>query len=287
MISSMTGFAYRTFETEWGAFSLSLRSVNHRYLELFIKLPDLFKILEPNIRKLLQTSIKRGKVELLLKFKPTENFPCKISVNHTLVKQLAQATQTIQKDFSGSQTNVNDLLNWPGVLFVEEASIESIQPKILSTIKNTIEKLVEGRCREGEKLKQIIEKTLVSIETQLKETEKAIPNILDVQKQKIMDHFEKLKLEVDQSRLEQELVWLTQKIDITEEVDRLKTHLSETKRILNNGGQIGRRLDFLMQELNREANTICSKSVNTKITQPGLEIKVFIEQIREQVQNIE
>ena len=287
MISSMTGFAYHNFETAWGTFSLNIRSVNHRYLELFIKLPELFRNLEPDIRKLLQTSLKRGKVELFLKFKPAENFPCEISINHSLVKQLSSAIQVVQKDFPHHQTDINGILNWPGVLSIEESNVEAIEPEILSHIQRAVETLVDTRCREGEELKQMIENTITSIESQRKEIEVAVPEMLEMQKQKILEHFEKLKLEVDQSRMEQELVWLIQKIDITEELDRLKTHLSETKRILNNGGQAGRRLDFLMQELNRETNTICSKSINTKITRAALEIKVFIEQIREQVQNIE
>jgi uncharacterized protein (TIGR00255 family) len=286
-MNSMTGFVFDVVKTEQGIFTLSLRSLNHRYLDIYVKLPETLKTVEFDIRQLLQNRLKRGKVEFVLKFQPNADSLSNFSINTPLFDKLSTTLQQLQQTIPSARVELTRLLNWPGILMETEVASDILHEKVLQETNTMLDKLLQTRQKEGLQLKQYIKSTLQIIERQLKIIKKHIKTAIENQQKKLTVQFNQLKVEVDQARFAQEVALLVQKADITEEVDRLETYIGETYKILQKKGQIGRRLDFLMQELNREANTVCSKSVDVNITQAAIEIKVLIEQIREQAQNLE
>lgn len=286
-MNSMTGFVFDVVKTEQGIFTLSLRSLNHRYLDIHIKLPDMLKIVEFDMRQLLQSRLKRGKIELLLKFQPNTELLNDFLINDPLLDKLSARLQQLQQTIPHARVELTRLLNWPGILMETEIATDLLNKRVLQETNIMLEKLLQVRQKEGLQLKQYIKSTLRLIENELKIIKKYISRAIENQQKKMLEQFNQLKLEVEPARFAQEVALLVQKVDITEEVDRLKTYIAETYKILQNKGQMGRRLDFLMQELNRETNTICSKSVDVNIIQAAIEIKVLIEQIREQAQNLE
>lgn len=288
MISSMTAFSRKEHTAPWGTLSWELRSVNHRYLEVSPRLPDTLRDLENPVREALRKALSRGKVECTLKLKAENIAPTRLEINEEFVRQLLDAGQRLAA-LSGDSHNLSvaSLLNWPGVVQTPEADQSEIQQAALSLLNTALQDFIAHRQREGEELQKIINDRLDGIEQQVAVVKQHLPDILKAQKEKLLARLEELKINVDQDRLEQELVYLAQKADVDEELDRLVTHVTEVRRTLKQGGAVGRRLDFLMQELNREANTLGSKSINTVTTQAAVELKVLIEQMREQIQNIE
>ena len=287
MTASMTAFARVESNQDWGTLVWEIRTVNHRYLEPHFRLPETMREIEPRLREQLRKSLNRGKVECSLKVMLAEGSE-QISLNHALVQQLDQAINSICDVVDkAKKTDPLDILRWPGVMEQSEADINQIQKHALKGFTEALEKVREARDREGTELKQFILQRLEGINQETVVVRKFMPELIQAQRDKITQRLADAAVEVDQNRLEQELVFLVQKADVEEELDRLETHVNEVTRILNGKGTIGRRLDFLMQELNREANTLGSKAVGVEVTQSAVNLKVLIEQMREQVQNIE
>ncbi|CAH0993139.1 hypothetical protein SIN8267_03278 [Sinobacterium norvegicum] len=284
---SMTAFSRQQGDYDWGQLTWELRSVNHRYLEPSFKLPEALRGLEPAIRESLKKHLARGKVECALRFH-LQTEQQNLNVNTELAGQLLAAVSQLQQ-LGGEQQQPNslDLLRWPGVLAEQKLNGEQMQSDATALFELAIEQLVDSRAREGEEMKNVVLSRLDSIAAITADIRSKIATILAAQRQKLIDKLDALKADLDNDRIEQEMVHLAQKSDVAEELDRLDTHIAEVRRVLTKGGACGRRLDFLMQELNREANTLSSKSIVSETTQAAVELKVLIEQMREQIQNIE
>jgi uncharacterized protein (TIGR00255 family) len=288
MTRSMTAFTRQQSEHAWGTLVWEIRSVNHRYLEPSFRLPETFRQLESALRELLRSEVQRGKVEAQLKYMPAGDSHSSIHLDHETMAQLHKATSHIDQIFPEcSPVSAIEVLRWPGVIIERQQDTKSIEEQTLALFKSALANLQEQREREGAQLEILINDRLDQISSIVADIRRDLPRILEAQAERLRSQFRDLKLEVDPTRLEQEIVLLTQKADIHEELDRLDTHVKEVKHNLKQPGQIGRRLDFLMQELNREANTLCSKAVVTSTTLGAVELKVLIEQMREQIQNIE
>jgi len=288
MIRSMTAFSRKELTAPWGTLSWELRSVNHRYLEVHPRLPDTLRDLENPVREALRNNLSRGKVECTLKLKAESSTPTSLDINETFVQQLLDAAHKLGNLTGDSGSlSVATLLNWPGVVKTPETDQSEIQQAAQSLLQDALQDFIANREREGQVLDRIITEKLDGIDAQVVIVRQHLPEILQAQKDKLKARLEEISANVDYDRLEQELVYLAQKVDVDEELDRLETHVKEVRRSLKQGGAVGRRLDFLMQELNREANTLGSKSINTLTTQAAVELKVLIEQMREQIQNIE
>lgn len=289
MIYSMTAFARCTDQDKEGTATWEIRSVNHRYLDCSFKMPETFRPLEPKLRDIVKKHLNRGRVECFLRFQTNEESTPDLSVNIPLVKQLNKAIDTVRKTASEKLNAVNPLqiLSWDKVLNIHEAKTEKSQKLILKLFEQAITELTKTRAGEGKALQKILLQKLKELSPEMKKIKKALPKIIKQKRQNLLDHLQEIKTELDQTRLEQEMIFFAQKIDVAEELDRLETHINETTRILKEGGVIGKRLDFLMQELNREANTLASKSADQLTTHRAIDLKVLIEQMREQVQNIE
>lgn len=288
MIQSMTAFARAQGQGHWGSAVCELRSINHRYLELLVRLPENLHELEAPIRERLRQYVKRGKVECHLRYQPGDVAGTELTINNQLAKKLVNANESIAKLLKNpSSIDTMKILQWPGVLQIAELDLEKIQDEVLKLLEKGLEDLVATRAREGEELKQLFLQRLENMKTELAKVRQRMPEILNNQRERLTKRFSDAKLEMDNARLEQEIVLFSQKADVTEELDRLDAHISEVRHVLKQGGVVGRRLDFLMQELNREANTLGAKSVDVDTTRASVELKVLIEQVREQVQNVE
>ena len=288
MISSMTAYARKEINQSWGTASWELRSVNQRYLETYIRMPEQFRTLEPIIRERLRGRLTRGKIECNLRFEldPASQHQ-ELSLNEDLAKQVLSAVNWIKTEYKSGDVNPIDVLRWPGVLSAKEQNLDAISQEILASLDEAINELIVVREREGEVLRDLIIQRLDSITTEVEKIRQWMPQILEWQKERLQNKLAEANIELDKSRLEQEIVLMAQRIDVAEELDRLMTHVKETYAILKKNEAVGRRLDFMMQEFNRESNTIASKSINADVTASAIELKVLIEQIREQVQNIE
>ncbi|WP_086934219.1 YicC/YloC family endoribonuclease [Agarilytica rhodophyticola] len=288
MPRSMTGFARQEFQHPWGVLSCEIRSVNHRYLEPSFRLPETLRSLEPILRDLLRKNLSRGKVEVAFSLKTDLAEDARLGLNEKLADQIVELAQLVQDKLTDpAKLNPIDILRWPAVIKTAEIEADVLTQAGTDLFEKTLEELIANRVREGSELAQMIEKRLVNIGEQVEFVREKMPQLLEAHQQKLRAKLETLKVDVDEERFSQEAVYIAQKVDIAEEVDRLEAHLSEVRHTLKQNGPIGRRLDFLMQELNREANTLSSKSIATDTTQSSVDIKVFIEQMREQVQNIE
>lgn len=288
MIQSMTAFTRQQASGDWGVAVFEVRSVNHRYLEPSLRLPESLRALEPKLREITREYLNRGKVEITLRFQAGAGLETDVSVNLPLAKSLlkaGEALQSLTQDSSAIRTM--DILRWPGMVIVQEDNLEQVHADILQLYRDALEAMVANRRREGEALKNLILDRLSAMDTQVAQISDRIEDIIATEQDKVRQRVADLDMELDPARVEQEVVYLTQKADVAEELDRLRTHLKEVKRVVNKGGVIGRRLDFLMQELNREANTLGSKSIHVDSTNASVEMKVIIEQMREQIQNIE
>lgn len=286
-ICSMTAFARTQDDAQWGSYTWEMRSVNHRYLETHFKLPEKLRSIEPALREKLRTVIARGKIECSLHFKPNETDQPLI-INEKKVSALLQATKALlqQHDISAG-LSAKDILNWPGVLQASELDIATISNPLLQSFNQTLEQLVTARKTEGARLTVMITDRLDQVEILVTKIRARMPEILAEQQKRIEDKIHELQIDIDRDRLAQEIVLVAQKIDVAEELDRLAAHVDEVRDTLNTNEPCGRRLDFLMQELNREANTLGSKSISIDSSQGAINLKVLIEQMREQIQNIE
>ena len=288
MAHSMTAFSRQQIDSEWGALTWELRSVNHRYLEPSIRLPENFRSLETPIRKQLRDKLNRGKIECQLRFKAVEPGKIDWQLDTDMITRLSRANSEINRLTGGDHSLKNiDILKWPGVISDESLDEEIFNNEVLELFDRALDDLIMARKREGESLKNMLLKRIESIQSITDAIRMKMPNIIAKQKENLFLRLEELKAEFETTRLEQEITILAQKADVDEELDRLDAHVNEVVRILESEGQIGRRLDFLMQELNREANTLSSKSIVVETTQGAVELKVLIEQMREQIQNIE
>jgi uncharacterized protein (TIGR00255 family) len=290
MIRSMTAFARQASQQTWGSLIWEIRSVNHRYLEPGFKLPESMRRIENELRELLRRRITRGKLECTLRLQQDNgDQTAAISINEALLSQLIRASQTVQQQLPQPAAKLNplELLQWPGVIINQQADSEQLCQLALQVFAQSLDQLLESRQREGAQLKQFIEQRLDAIAVITADVKQQLPQILQQQRQKLQQRLAELTADFDNDRLEQEMVLLAQKADVDEELDRLDAHLLEVRRVLKKGEACGRRLDFLMQELNREANTLSSKSIVSNTTQAAVELKVLIEQMREQIQNIE
>ncbi|GGD71600.1 YicC/YloC family endoribonuclease [Lacimicrobium alkaliphilum] len=287
MIHSMTAFARIEHKAKWGNAIWEIRSVNQRYLETHFRLPEQFRSLEPVLRERFRKALQRGKVECTLRYQADDGAVGKVTLNEPLAKQLIDAADWVQSHGQSSGINPFDVLKWPGVISSEEADMNKVQAEILSAFDQCLQDFLDARGAEGNNLKTMIEQRIDAIEEQTANVRKQMPAVMAWQKERISNRFAEAKVELDPGRLEQEMIMLAQRMDVAEELDRLDSHVSETRKILKKGGAIGRRLDFMMQEFNRESNTLASKSINADITQSAVELKVLIEQMREQIQNIE
>jgi uncharacterized protein (TIGR00255 family) len=287
MIHSMTAFARAEQAGANGTLSWELRSVNHRYLEPHLRLPEAFRDLEGAVREALRNGLSRGKVECTLRFSD-DNAGKALQVDLERAAQLVAAAESVANLIKQpAALNPLEVLGWPGVLVADAADPQALNQSALALFNQALNELKNGREREGSELAKLLNERLDSILEQVAALRELVPQMLAGQRQKILDRCAEMQAELDPQRLEQELVILAQKSDVAEELDRLSTHVSEVRRVLKTGGQAGRRLDFLMQELNREANTLGSKAFDTRSTQAAVNLKVLIEQMREQVQNIE
>ncbi|MBN8412664.1 YicC/YloC family endoribonuclease [Halomonas litopenaei] len=287
MVHSMTAFSRQDLEADWGSLQLELRSVNQRYLEPHFRLPEALRDLEPSFRDALRKRLARGKIECTLRFEASES-GASLSVNRERLGALSSALGEVRAVIP--EVHMPDalaMLGHPGVLESSGLDIEAVKSAAQQMFQQALNDLVEGRAREGEQLKTLIEERLSAIHDLVAEVREKMPDILERQRTQLEDKLASLQVELDPQRLEAEVVLMAQKADVAEELDRLDTHVTEVGRQLRQKGPIGRRLDFLMQELNREANTLSSKSVVADTTRCAVELKVLIEQMREQIQNIE
>ena len=288
MTLSMTAFSRQQQEQEWGSLTWEIRSVNHRYLETSVRLPESFRGLENGVREAVRKRLTRGKVECALRFQSEAKVSSDLHLNTKLIQQLVQANNEIEK-ITGTSISLNNMevLRWPGVIEEQDFDKISIEKQALSLFSAALDDLVATREREGAELQGFIKQRIDSVREIVISIRNKMPEILTKQKQNILDRLADLQAELEPTRLEQEVSLLTQKADVEEELDRLDSHLNEVERVLDTKGQKGRRLDFLMQELNREANTLSSKSIVVETTLNAVELKVLIEQMREQIQNVE
>jgi uncharacterized protein (TIGR00255 family) len=288
MIKSMTAFARVQKSEKFGTLTWELRSVNSRYLDINCRLPEDFRAQEGRVRECINTRLQRGKIECGLRFMPELAIETGIEVNAALVKSLVDACQQINTRLhQPSEINPVDILTWPGVVAEPEQDFKAIYAVSEKLLQQALDELVANRLREGERMRELIQNRCASMQQIVADVRQQLPQIQLRYREKLTARLEELNTGVDQDRLEQELVFLAQKMDVDEELDRLEAHLSELCDVLDREEAVGRRLDFLMQELNREANTLGSKSADISTTQASVELKVLIEQMREQIQNIE
>ena len=288
MARSMTAFARQEMAKDWGTLTLELRSVNHRYLDVSLRMPEDFRNQESKIREKISAKLTRGKVDVGLRFSRNETSNGEIVIDKELVQQIANATREIDHIlYNPEAVSSLDILRWPGVIKSQELDVKELTTALFELVDDTLIDLLEGREREGEKLAELISLRCQSISEVIVNVKKRLPEVMQLWREKLVTRMQDASVEVDENRLEQELVIIAQKTDVDEELDRLTTHVAEVERVLKDKKPIGRRLDFLMQELNREANTLGSKSIDTETTKASVDLKVFIEQMREQIQNIE
>ena len=287
MIHSMTAFSRFEVKGDWGNAVWEIRSVNQRFLETYFRLPEQFRGVEPLLRERFRKQLNRGKVECNLRLNVNAGAETELALNKKLALQLIQHANWINEQTLNSQVNPLDVMRWPGVMETPEANMSAIQSALLSGFDTALADFIAARASEGENLTAMIEQRLTAISAEADKVQTHMPTVIEWQRQRIKDKFNDARIDLDSTRVEQELVLLAQKMDVAEELDRLNSHVSETRKILKKGGAQGRRLDFMMQEFNREANTLGSKSINTDVTASAVELKVLIEQMREQIANIE
>ena len=282
--------AYGRVENSEGQNSISceIRSVNHRYSEISIRLPEELRPLEQKIRDHISGKIKRGKIECNIRIEKHNAYDEALSINQDLLKNIIEASKRINSDLSTSAPlDSLDLLRWPGVLEKSTLDVKEIDKLLFPLVNEAIDIVIDTRQREGEKIKKMLTDRCTKIKEIISNVKKQIPDILKNYRKKLTQRVQEISDELDNDRLEQELLFLSQKADIEEEIDRLGAHVDEVVRVIDRKEPIGRRLDFLMQEMNRESNTLGSKSNHIYTSNASVELKVVIEQMREQIQNIE
>jgi uncharacterized protein (TIGR00255 family) len=289
MIHSMTGFASAEHQYEFGRLAWEIRSVNHRYFEFGFRVPEEFRVLEPEIRRILGAYLSRGKIDATLRYTPAATVSgSSLKLNRDMAKRLLELQDELQ-DLRGieQEPDLQSLLRWPGLVEEQALNPQPLHEAALELLTEAAMDLKASRSREGEQLSAALSERLAGIEQWLQQIREWLPEIREALRKKLLGRVEDLQQPLDPGRLEQEIAFLIQKMDVDEELDRLATHVKETNLVLKRNEPVGRRLDFLMQEFNRESNTLSSKSVDKRTTQAAVELKVLIEQMREQVQNIE
>ncbi|OGA50999.1 MAG: YicC family protein [Betaproteobacteria bacterium RIFCSPLOWO2_12_FULL_62_58] len=288
MIYSMTGYAAAAKELAYGALNVELRSVNHRYLDIQFRLPDDLRSIEVQLRELLAAKLTRGKVECRVTFAAAAGAQQLPGLNEALLQQLIALDTRIRVIFpAAADLGVSDILRWPGMLGTEALPVEELQTACRDLVQRALDEFTASRAREGGKLKSMLLERAATMELRVAEVAPRMPQALAAFQEKLTARLREAMGTGDDERIRQEITLFANKVDVDEELSRLTTHIAELRRILEKGGAVGKRLDFLMQELNREANTLGSKSVDIAVTQVSMELKVLIEQMREQIQNIE
>lgn len=288
MLRSMTAYGRHETEAETGKLVWELRSVNHRYLELALRLPEQFRSLEPSVREYLGKQLKRGKVDVMLRFTPAAKQEVDLSLNRDLAERLlAEAESLAQSTKSKVAVDAMSILSWPGVLQERQDENKRQQTEVMQALQLALQDYIDAREREGSKIEDMLQARCSNITTIVREVRELRPAVVQRLQKRMRQRFADLDIEADPARLEQEMVLQAQKLDVVEELDRLDAHLAEMQSIFKRDEPVGRRLDFLIQEFNREANTLGSKSADSDTTRHTVELKVLIEQMREQVQNLE
>ncbi|CAH8240983.1 YicC family protein [Vibrio sp. SA48] len=288
MIYSMTAYARKEVKGDWGTAVWEIRSVNQRYLETYFRLPEQFRGLEPVLRERFRKRLARGKVECHLRYEANPAAKSELNINEALANQVIKAANQVMH-LTGELSRINpfQIMQWPGVMETPEQDMDTINKELLAAFDEAVAEFIDARGREGDNMKALIEQRLDAISDEVVKVRARMPEILQWQRERLFTKFEEAKIELDATRVEQELILLAQKSDVAEELDRLDSHVKEARNVMKKGGACGRKLDFMMQEFNRESNTLASKSISTDITASGVELKVLIEQMREQIQNIE
>ncbi|HEU4623293.1 MAG TPA: YicC/YloC family endoribonuclease [Steroidobacteraceae bacterium] len=284
----MTGFARREATGPWGTLVCEIRSVNHRFLETGFRLPDDLRAAESELRQIAARELKRGKVDCTLSFRAGRGAELALDIDQAALERVLSRVRELAAALPEHHTvNLMDVLRWPGVVRDDSAGGEELTNAARELFTAAVADLVAARAREGVRLRELIEQRCTSLEALVTQVRGRLPEVRTRVRERLNDRLAELKAQIDQDRLEQELALLLQRLDVDEELDRLTGHIAEIRRIVDAGEPAGRRLDFLMQELNREANTLSSKSQDLETTRAAVEMKVVIEQMREQVQNIE
>ncbi|WP_295882914.1 YicC/YloC family endoribonuclease [uncultured Thiohalocapsa sp.] len=288
MTRSMTAFAREHSSTDLGELTWELRSVNHRFLEPHVRLPEDLRALETPVRERLSARLARGKVDCTLRFVPSQDSAGGLKVNRRLLEQVLNAADEIATRIGEPATpHVLDLLRWPGLLEEPEQDPDAVAAAALALLDQALDGLVAHREREGERLRALLLERCDKLLALVADVRERMPQVLEGVRTRIRERLTEVLDELDPARLEQEMALLAQRLDVDEEMDRLSVHVEEVRKTLAGDAPVGRRLDFLMQELNREANTLSSKSADAETTHAAVEMKVLIEQMREQVQNLE
>ena len=288
MIHSMTGYAASAREFPFGAMSIELRSVNHRYLDIQFRLPDDLRALEPALRELLTENIARGKVECRVTFTTVPGAHKPLKLNEDVLQQLEAVEHMVRARIAGAtQLSTADILRWPGVLAAEPLPLEELQAACRDLLARVLDEFNAARAREGERLASLLRERAAGMERILGELAPRIPQVISAYQDRLATRLKEAIGGGEEERIRQEVAVFATKIDVDEELSRLGAHVAELKRALAEGGALGKQLDFLMQELNREANTLAAKSVDLTVTRAALDLKIAIEQMREQIQNIE
>jgi len=287
MISSMTGFARRETSGPWGSLVCELRSVNHRFLEIGLRLPDELRACEPELRQQLMKELRRGKVDCTITYRSAKGAESALEVDPQMLERVLGRIRELSAALPGHTVNLMDVLRWPGVLREEVVPGEELAGAAVALVGEALSDLLAARAREGERLKELLDQRCDLLESLVSQVRARLPEVRARLRARLEERLAELQAQVDQERLEQELVLLLQRLDVDEELDRLTGHIAEVRRVIAASEPAGRRLDFLMQELNREANTLSSKSQDLETTRAAVEMKVTIEQMREQVQNVE
>ncbi|MBI4203890.1 MAG: YicC family protein [Betaproteobacteria bacterium] len=288
MIYSMTGYATGAQELSCGVLNVELRSVNHRYLDIQFRMPDDLRAIEQQLRELLTARLNRGKVECRITFAATAG-PIQLpELNEALLQQLIALGRRVRETLpAAAELGVSDILRWPGMLGTEALPVEELRTACRELVQSVLEDFTASRAREGEKLQSMLRERSGAMEQRVAGLTPRMPQVLAAFQEKLATRLKEAMVNGDDERVRQEVVLFANRIDVDEELTRLATHIAELRRVLEQGGVVGKRLDFLMQELNREANTLGSKSVDIAVTQASMELKLLIEQMREQIQNIE
>lgn len=286
MIHSMTAFARHETKANWGTAQWEIRSVNQRYLESYFRLPEQFRGLESLLRDKLRNSLQRGKIEVNLRYHANQAAG-ELTLNEVFAEQLLHKAQQLLQKAPQATLNIADILRWPGVMETPTEDLDTLQGELLAGFDTALQDFLAGRGREGDAIEDMIQQRLTAIGERVAFVREHLPQAMQWQRDRITNRLNEIKADLDQNRLEQEMAFLASKSDVAEELDRLDAHIKETRHTLKKGGACGRRLDFMMQEFNREANTLSSKAISTEITNAAVELKVLIEQMREQIQNIE
>lgn len=288
MIHSMTAYARKELKQDFGTLICELRSVNHRYLDIYLRLPEELRPQEGRLREIAHGALGRGKLECQFSYRPAGAIASQVVVNEELVKAVVAATHRIEALMNNAaRVSAMEILAWPGVSSEPERDTGPLMTAALGLFESALEDLIATREREGARLSGLIEQRLGGVERIVARLRERRPQVLAALREKLLTRLRELDVEPDTGRLEQELVFVAQKLDVDEELDRLASHCKEARDVLRRDEPVGRRLDFLMQEFNREANTLAAKSADVETTQAAVDLKVLIEQMREQVQNIE